>query len=233
LATKNVINLISVLTFWWCPCVKLSLVLLKKGVCVLVLGSLVGLPRTDQLQLLQHPWLGHRLGYCDVECSASEINWDNFIIFEVAPNYCILNSCWLWRLHHFLYVILAHSSRYNVHLNLIHLCLSMLVHWFLRWCLLLSSPAWPCLIYLDSWTQHSRFLGNMFFTASDFTSNTRHIHNWESFALQPNSFILSGAVSSCSPLFPSSISDTFWPGGAHLSVSYLFPFLYSSWGSHG
>ena len=33
LATKNVINLISVLTIWWCPCVKPSLVLLKKGVC--------------------------------------------------------------------------------------------------------------------------------------------------------------------------------------------------------
>ena len=135
---------------------------------VLVLGSLVGLHRTDQLQLLQHPWLGHRLGYCDIECSVSEMNWDNFIIFEVAPKYCILNSCWLWRLHHF-YVILAHSSRYNVHLNLIHLLLSMLVQWFLRcWCLLLSSPAWSFLIYLDSWTQHSRFLGNMFFTASDF-----------------------------------------------------------------
>ena len=32
LATKNVINLISVLATWWCPCVKLSLVLLKKGI---------------------------------------------------------------------------------------------------------------------------------------------------------------------------------------------------------
>ena len=30
LATNNVINVISVLTIWWCPCVKLSLVLLKK-----------------------------------------------------------------------------------------------------------------------------------------------------------------------------------------------------------
>ena len=31
-ATKNVINLISVLTIWWCLCVKLSLMLLTKGV---------------------------------------------------------------------------------------------------------------------------------------------------------------------------------------------------------
>ena len=33
LATKNVINLISVLTIWWCPCVESSLVLLEEGVC--------------------------------------------------------------------------------------------------------------------------------------------------------------------------------------------------------
>ena len=32
LATKNVINLISVLTIWWCPCVKSSLVLLFNSV---------------------------------------------------------------------------------------------------------------------------------------------------------------------------------------------------------
>ena len=33
LAAKNKINLISVLTIWWCPCVESSLVLLEKGVC--------------------------------------------------------------------------------------------------------------------------------------------------------------------------------------------------------
>ena len=33
LATKNIINLISVLTIWWCPCVESSLVLLEEGVC--------------------------------------------------------------------------------------------------------------------------------------------------------------------------------------------------------
>ena len=32
-ATKNIINLISVLTIWWCPRVESSLVLLKAGVC--------------------------------------------------------------------------------------------------------------------------------------------------------------------------------------------------------
>ena len=33
LAAKNIINLILVLTIWWCPCVESSLVLLEKSVC--------------------------------------------------------------------------------------------------------------------------------------------------------------------------------------------------------
>ena len=33
LAAKNIINLISVLTIWWCPCVESSLVLLEEGFC--------------------------------------------------------------------------------------------------------------------------------------------------------------------------------------------------------
>ena len=32
-AANNIINLISVLTIWWCPCVESSLVLLEEGVC--------------------------------------------------------------------------------------------------------------------------------------------------------------------------------------------------------
>ena len=32
LAAKNIINLISVLAIWWCPCVESSLVLLEEGV---------------------------------------------------------------------------------------------------------------------------------------------------------------------------------------------------------
>ena len=33
LAAKNIINLISVSTIWWCPCVESSLVWLEDGVC--------------------------------------------------------------------------------------------------------------------------------------------------------------------------------------------------------
>ena len=33
LAANNIVNLISVLTIWWCPCVESSLVLLEEGLC--------------------------------------------------------------------------------------------------------------------------------------------------------------------------------------------------------
>ena len=48
LAAKNIINLISVLTIWWCPCVEASLVLLKEGICFdqCVLLTEVGQPLT-------------------------------------------------------------------------------------------------------------------------------------------------------------------------------------------
>ena len=111
LAAKHIINLISVLTIWWCPCIEPSFVLLEEGICydqcvwqysvrlcpgsfctprpnspvtpgisslptfvfqspimkrtfwgVLVLEGLVYHHRTFQLQLLQHYWLGLRVG---------------------------------------------------------------------------------------------------------------------------------------------------------------------------
>ena len=68
----------------------------------------------------------------------------------------------------------------------------------------------------------------LFFTASDFTSVTRYIHNWVSFPLWSSQFILFGANSNCPPLFPRSMLDTFWPGGAHCLGLILFAFLYSS-----
>ena len=56
---------------------------------MLVLEGLVGLNRTVQLQLLQHYWLGHRLGFCDIEWFALETNRDHSVIFEIASKYCI------------------------------------------------------------------------------------------------------------------------------------------------
>ena len=59
---------------------------------MLVLKGLVGLHRTIQLQLLQHYWLGHRLGLPDIEWFALERNRDHSVIFETASKYCISDS---------------------------------------------------------------------------------------------------------------------------------------------
>ena len=59
---------------------------------MLVLKGLVGLHRTVQLQLLQRYWLGHRLGYRDIEWFALEMNRDHSVVFEIASKYCILDS---------------------------------------------------------------------------------------------------------------------------------------------
>ena len=47
LTAKDIINLISVLTFWWCPCVESSVVFLEEDVCydqcVLLVKTLISL----------------------------------------------------------------------------------------------------------------------------------------------------------------------------------------------
>ena len=55
-----------------------------------------------------------------------------------------------------------------------------------------------------------------------------HIHNRASFTLRPSHFILSGAISSSPPLFPSSILDAFRPRGLilicprrHIFLSFI------------
>ena len=57
----------------------------------------------------------------------------------------------------------------------------------------------------------------LFFTASDFTSITSHIHNWMLFLLWLCLFILPGVIS---PLISSSILGR--SGSIHLLVSYFF-----------
>ena len=131
LAANNIINLILILTIWWCPCVELSLVLLKNYIIVcskaefacischpifatsplwwtwhlggvLVLEDLIGLHRTVQLQLLQHYWLGYILGLLWY--------WMVFLGNE-QRSFChfwdwtqVLHFglfCWLWGLLHY------------------------------------------------------------------------------------------------------------------------------------
>ena len=66
---------------------------------MLVLEGLVGLHRTDQLQLKINfsffsisGW-GIDLDYCNVECFALEVNQDHSVVFEITPKYSILDSC--------------------------------------------------------------------------------------------------------------------------------------------
>ena len=68
----------------------------------------------------------------------------------------------------------------------------------------------------------------LFFTVSDFTFTTRHIHNWTLFPLWLSLFIPSGDIS---PLFSSSILVTYWPGEFNFQCHNLFVFSYCSWGS--
>ena len=61
----------------------------------------------------------------------------------------------------------------------------------------------------------------LFFTASNFTSITSHIHNWVLFLLWLCLFILSGVIS---PLFSSSILDTYQPGEVIFQCPIFLPF---------
>ena len=61
----------------------------------------------------------------------------------------------------------------------------------------------------------------LLFTASDFTSITSHIHNWELFLLWLCLYILSGVIS---PLFSSSILGTYQPGEFIFQCHMFLPF---------
>ena len=165
LTTNNIINLISVLTIWWYPCINSTLMLFEK--CAFAMTSLdkpllafvmfqfvlqgqtcllfqvsfdlllfyspkkkrifffscassrrswVALHRTVQLCFLQDWWLGHRhelLWWC--EWFILEMNQAQFVIFKIAPKYCISDS--LVDCEGYSISSLSHSSRYNGHLN--------------------------------------------------------------------------------------------------------------------
>ena len=85
---------------------------------VFILEGQVGLHRTAQLQLFQHQWFGHRLGLlsCWMVCLENKLR--SFCSFWGCTQVLHFRLfCWLWELLHFFYRILAHSSRYNDHLN--------------------------------------------------------------------------------------------------------------------
>ena len=70
----------------------------------------------------------------------------------------------------------------------------------------------------------------LLFTASDFTSITRHIHNWVLFFRWLHFFILSEVIS---PVISSSILGTYQPGEFIFQCPIFFAFSYCSLGSQG
>ena len=73
---------------YWLPTFAFKSDIMKRTSFLLVLAGLEGLHRTIQLQLLQHYWLGHRLGlpWYWMVCLG---NRDHSVIFETASKYCI------------------------------------------------------------------------------------------------------------------------------------------------
>ena len=103
-------------------------------------------------------------------------------------------------------------------------------NWFQRCqCSLLPSPARQHPFTLIHGPNVPGSCPILFFTALDFTFITRHIHTCTSFPLWPGHFILSRTVSSCPPFFPSSILDTFQPGGLIFRCHIFLPFYTVHW----
>ena len=76
----------------WLPTfVFQSSIMKRTSFWVLILDGLIDLHRTIQLQLLQHYWLGHRLGLLWYWL-ALEMNRDHSVVFEIASKYCISDS---------------------------------------------------------------------------------------------------------------------------------------------
>ena len=65
------------------------------------------------------------------------------------------------------------------------------------------------------------FCAMLFFTVSDFTSITSHIHSWVLFSLWLHLFNVSGVIS---PLFSSSILGTYRPGEFIFQCHIFLPF---------
>ena len=161
---------------------------------MLVLGGLVGLHRNIHLQLLQHYWMGHRPGlvWYWVVCLGSEQKsfccfWDSTqvlycgLLLTLRATPILLRDSCSQKLNS---PIPAHFSSLIPKMSVIHSC-----H-------LLFDHSQFALIYGPNIPGSYAIL---FFTASDFTSITGHIHNWVLFLLWL--YLFSGVISppiSCS-----------------------------------
>ena len=86
LAAKNVINLISVLTIWWCLCVDSSLVQLEEGVC------------DDQCVLLPSP------------CFHFHFQGQTYLLLQVSLDFLLLHFSPLWWKGHLFWGVSSRRS---------------------------------------------------------------------------------------------------------------------------
>ena len=96
LAAKNIINLISVLTIWWYPCVESSLVLLEDGVCYDQCVLLTKLLAFALLHFVLQGWV----------CLLLQVSLD-FLLLHSSPLY--------WKGH--LFVVLVLEGLIGLHRN--------------------------------------------------------------------------------------------------------------------
>ena len=198
----------------------------RTSLWAIVLGDLVRLHRSIQLQFLQQYWLGHRLGLLDIEWFALNKNRDHSLesclrlyprtvfwtlLLTMMASYSISSKGFLPTVVDLMVIWdkFAHSSPFsftgasNVY---IHSCHHQFDHFQ---CALIHGP------------NISGSYAILLFTALDFTSITSHIHNWVLFLLWLHLFILFGVIS---PLFSSSILGIYLPGQFIFQFPIFLPF---------
>ena len=104
----------------------------------------------------------------------------------------------------------------------IYMSFMTIVSWFLKClrALLPSPPVWPLAICLNSWTYHSRFLGNTSLYSIKPCLHPCHIHSWVLFLLWLHLFILYEV-----PLISSSLLGTYQSGEFIFQCSIFLPFI--------
>ena len=155
LAAKNIINLILVLTIWWCPCVESSLLLLEEGICydqcVLLAKPLAFALLHSVLQgqiclLLQVfiDFLFLLTLYSLSIVGCKEYNQSDFSIDHLVMSMCRVFSsvvgrgCLLWPVRSLGRTLLAFALLHSV----LHGQLGLLLQVFLDFLILHSSPLW-------------------------------------------------------------------------------------------
>ena len=199
---------------------------------MLVLEGVVGLCGTVHLQLLQHYWLGHRLGllWYWMVCLGNEQRsfcgfWDCIQVLHFGL------FCWLWGLLHFFQGILAHCSGQDIMVIWVKFThsshFSSLIPKILVFTLAIS--------YLT--TSNLPWFMDLTFQVPMQHCSLQHRTLLPSPVTSTTGWCYFGSVSSFSlELFLQYSPVAYWaPTNLRSSffISYVFAFLYCSWGSQG